>query len=109
MKREYKILTALVVSSLMGFSAMTAEAEALTLTGSITDPKLTGNSDTGTTSGNTLNVTNASGNSSSSESVIAGGSIPDKESGDASNNTVSISGSILTQYKIYGSSRFLVG
>lgn len=109
MKREYKILTALVVSSLMGFSAMTAEAEALTLTGSITDTKITGNSDTGTTSGNTLNVTNASGNSSSSKSVIAGGSIPDKESGDASNNTVSISGSILTQYKIYGSSRFLVG
>ena len=109
MKREYKILTALVVSSLMGFSAMTAEAEALTLTGSITDTKITGNSDTGTTSGNTLNVTNASGNSSSSESVIAGESIPDKESGDASNNTVSISGSILTQYKIYGSSRFLVG
>ena len=103
MKREYKILTALVVSSLMGFSAMTAEAEALTLTGSITDTKITGNSD------NTLNVTNASGNSSSSESVITGGSIPDKESGDASNNTVSISGSILTQYKIYGSSRFLVG
>ena len=109
MKREYKILTALVVSSLMGFSAMTAEAEALTLTGSITDTKITGNSDTGTTSGNTLNVTNASGNSSSSGSVIAGGSIPDKESGDASNNTVSISGSMLTQYKIYGSSRFLVG
>ena len=109
MKREYKILTALVVFSLMGFSAMTAEAEALTLTGSITDTKITGNSDTGTTSGNTLNVTNASGNSSSSESVIAGGSIPDKESGDASNNTVSISGSILTQYKIYGSLRFLVG
>ena len=53
MKREYKILTALVVSSLMGFSAMTAEAEALTLTGSITDTKITGNSDTGTTSGNT--------------------------------------------------------
>lgn len=47
MKREYKILTALVVSSLMGFSAMTAEAEALTLTGSITDTKITGNSDTG--------------------------------------------------------------
>ena len=70
MKREYKILTALVVSSLMGFSAMTAEAEALTLTGSITDTKITGNSDTGTTSGNTLNVTNASGNSSSSGSVL---------------------------------------
>ena len=109
MKREYKILTALVVSSLMGFSAMTAEAEALTLTGSITDTKITGTSDTGTTSGNTLNVTNATGKSSSSGSVIAGGSIPDKESGDASNNTVSISGSILTQYKIYGSSRFFVG
>ena len=71
MKREYKILTALVVSSLMRFSAMTTEAEALTLTGSITDTKITGNSDTGTTSGNTLNVTNASGNSSSSGSVIA--------------------------------------
>ena len=62
MKREYKVLTALVVSSLMGFSAMTAEA-AVTVTGPITETEITGNSDTGTASGNTLNVTDASSDS----------------------------------------------
>ena len=109
MKTKTTILRSLIISCLLcGTAALPAFAE-VTVTGPITDTNITGNSDTGTSSGNTLNVTNASGNSSSSGSVIAGGSIPDKESGDASNNTVSISGSILTQYKIYGSSRFFVG
>lgn len=99
MKREYKVLTALVVSSLMGFSAMTAEA-AVTVTGPITETEITGNSDTGTASGNTLNVTDASSDSTGIR--IYGGTVSGGESGDASNNTVNITNTQVSQAEIYG-------
>lgn len=99
MKREYKVLTALVVSSLMGFSAMTAEA-AVTVTGPITETEITGNSDTGTASGNTLNVTDASSDSTGIR--IYGGTVSGGESGDASNNTVNVTNTQVSQTEIYG-------
>lgn len=99
MKREYKVLTALVVSSLMGFSAMTAEA-AVTVTGPITETEITGNSDTGTASGNTLNVTDASSDSTGIR--IYGGTVSGGESGDASNNTVNVTNTQVSQAEIYG-------
>lgn len=99
MKREYKVLTALVVSSLMGFSAMTAEA-AVTVTGPITETEITGNSDTGTASGNTLNVTDASSDSTGIR--IYGGTVSGDESGDASNNTVNVANMQVSQAEIYG-------
>lgn len=99
MKREYKVLTALVVSSLMGFSAMTAEA-AVTVTGPITETEITGNSDTGTASGNTLNVTDASLDSTGIR--IYGGTVSGGESGDASNNTVNVTNTQVSQAEIYG-------
>ena len=99
MKREYKVLTALVVSSLMGFSAMTAEA-AVTVTGPITETEITGNSDTGTASGNTLNVTGASSDSTGIR--IYGGTVSGGESGDASNNTVNVTNTQVSQAEIYG-------
>lgn len=99
MKREYKVLTALVVSSLMGFSAMTAEA-AVTVTGPITETEITGNSDTGTDSGNTLNVTDASSDSTGIR--IYGGTVSGGESGDASNNTVNVTNTQVSQAEIYG-------
>lgn len=99
MKREYKVLTALVVSSLMGFSAMTAEA-AVTVTGPITETEITGNSDTGTASGNTLNVTDASSDSTGIR--IYGGTVSGGESGDASNNTVNVTNMQVSQAEIYG-------
>lgn len=99
MKREYKVLTALVVSSLMGFSAMTAEA-AVTVTGPITETEITGNSDTGTASGNTLNVTDASSDSTGIR--IYGGTVSGNESGDASNNTVNVTNTQVSQAEIYG-------
>lgn len=99
MKREYKVLTALVVSSLMGFSAMTAEA-AVTVTGPITETEITGNSDTGTASGNTLNVTDASSDSTGIR--IYGGTVNGGESGDASNNTVNVTNTQVSQAEIYG-------
>lgn len=99
MKREYKVLTALVVSSLMGFSAMTAEA-AVTVTGPITETEITGNSDTGTASGNTLNVTDASSDSTGIR--IYGGTVSGGESGDASKNTVNVTNTQVSQAEIYG-------
>ena len=99
MKREYKVLTALVVSSLMGFSAMTAEA-AVTVTGPITETEITGNSDTGTASGNTLNVTDASSDSTGIR--IYGGTVSGGESGDASKNTVNVTNTQVSQTEIYG-------
>lgn len=99
MKREYKVLTALVVSSLMGFSAMTTEA-AVTVTGPITETEITGNSDTGTASGNTLNVTDASSDSTGIR--IYGGTVSGGESGDASNNTVNVTNTQVSQAEIYG-------
>lgn len=99
MKREYKVLTALVVSSLMGFSAMTAEA-AVTVTGPITETEITGNSDTGTASRNTLNVTDASSDSTGIR--IYGGTVSGGESGDASNNTVNVTNTQVSQAEIYG-------
>lgn len=99
MKREYKVLTALVVSSLMGFSAMTAEA-AVTVTVPITETEITGNSDTGTASGNTLNVTDASSDSTGIR--IYGGTVSGGESGDASNNTVNVTNTQVSQAEIYG-------
>lgn len=99
MKREYKVLTALVVSSLMGFSAMTAEA-AVTVTGPITETEITDNSDTGTASGNTLNVTDASSDSTGIR--IYGGTVSGGESGDASNNTVNVTNTQVSQAEIYG-------
>lgn len=99
MKREYKVLTALVVSRLMGFSAMTAEA-AVTVTGPITETEITGNSDTGTASGNTLNVTDASSDSTGIR--IYGGTVSGGESGDASNNTVNVTNTQVSQAEIYG-------
>lgn len=99
MKRGYKVLTALVVSSLMGFSAMTAEA-AVTVTGPITETEITGNSDTGTASGNTLNVTDASSDSTGIR--IYGGTVSGGESGDASNNTVNVTNTQVSQAEIYG-------
>ena len=99
MKREYKVLTALVVSSLMGFSAMTAEA-AVTVTGPITETEITGNSHTGTASGNTLNVTDASSDSTGIR--IYGGTVSGGESGDASNNTVNVTNTQVSQAEIYG-------
>ena len=99
MKREYKVLTALVVSSLMGFSAMTAEA-AVTVTGPITETEITGNRDTGTDSGNTLNVTDASSDSTGIR--IYGGTVSGGESGDASNNTVNVTNTQVSQAEIYG-------
>lgn len=103
MKREYKVLTALVVSSLMGFSAMTAEA-AVTVTGPITETEITGNSDTGTASGNTLNVTDASSDSTGIR--IYGGTVSGGESGDASKNTVNVTNTQVSQAEIYsGQSR----
>lgn len=99
MKREYKVLTALVVSSLMGFSAMTAEA-AVTVTGPITETEITGNSDTGTASGNTLNVTDASSDSTGIR--IYGGTVSGGESGDASNNIVNVTNTQVSQAEIYG-------
>lgn len=84
---------------LMGFSAMTAEA-AVTVTGPITETEITGNSDTGTASGNTLNVTDASLDSTGIR--IYGGTVSGGESGDASNNTVNVTNTQVSQAEIYG-------
>lgn len=83
----------------MGFSAMTAEA-AVTVTGPITETEITGNSDTGTASGNTLNVTDASSDSTGIR--IYGGTVSGGESGDASNNTVNVTNTQVSQAEIYG-------
>lgn len=78
---------------------MTAEA-AVTVTGPITETEITGNSDTGTASGNTLNVTDASSDSTGIR--IYGGTVSGGESGDASNNTVNVTNTQVSQAEIYG-------
>ncbi|UYJ16875.1 MAG: hypothetical protein OGM58_00005 [Veillonellaceae bacterium] len=68
--------------------------------GTITETEITGNSDTGTASGNTLNVTDASSDSTGIR--IYGGTVSGGESGDASKNTVNVTNTQVSQAEIYG-------
>ena len=100
MKTKTTILRSLIISCLLcGTAALPAFAE-VTVTGPITDTNITGNSDTGTSSGNTLNVTDAS--SASIGIRIFGGAVVEGESGDASDNTVNITNTQVSSGEIYG-------
>ncbi|RHK01135.1 MULTISPECIES: beta strand repeat-containing protein [Acidaminococcus] len=100
--KEQRSCTAVILSSIlgMGLYAAPAMADPVTVTGAITQAETTGNSDTGTASGNTLTVTEAT--LDLKRATVYGGKAADEQAGSASKNTVTVTNSSLTSLDIVG-------
>ena len=102
MTTRKNVLRSLIISCLLCGTVTLPAFAAVTVTGSITQAETTGNSDTGSASGNTLNVTNAT--QGIDKATIYGGKTADEQAGSSANNTVTVSNSNIQGTEIIGGS-----